>query len=382
MANIKKYIKKDGTAAYMFQAYLGTDPATGKRIRVTRQGFNTKKEAQLTLSRLKIEIEEQGYKKNVRYKFKDVYELWLEQYKNTVKESTLNKTTETFNNHILPLYGSLYMDKITVVFCQEAVNEWYKTLQKYKAVSNYVSRIFEYAISIGIVEKNPVKKISMPIKKVDVQEEKVLNFYDKEELAHFFNCLKREDKPLQLALFRTLAFTGARKGEILALQWRDINFIDNTININKTVTLGLNNTLIIQTPKTKTSVRTISMDNQTMAILKSWKKTQKENYFKLGFNTLNPTQLVFPSVKNTIMQPPKVGKYLDRIINLYNLKRITTHGFRHTHCSILFEAGATIKEVQDRLGHSDVQTTMNIYAHVSKKAKENTADKFAKYVNF
>ncbi|WP_035053451.1 tyrosine-type recombinase/integrase [Carnobacterium pleistocenium] len=382
MANIRKYTKKDGTAAYMFQAYLGTDSATGKRIRVTRQGFITKKEAQLSLSRLKIEIEEQGYKKNKRYKFNEVYELWLEQYKNTVKESTLNKTIEIFNYHILPLYGHLYMDKITVVFCQEAVNKWYKSVQKFKAISNYASRVFDYAITIGILEKNPVKKISMPTKKVNVQEDKILNFYDKEELTQFFNCLKKEDDPVQLALFRTLAFSGARKGEILALQWRDINFTDNYIKINKTVTFGLNNVLIIQTPKTKTSVRTISMDAQTMAILKSWKKIQKEDYLKLGFNTLNPTQLVFPSTKNTIMQPPKVGKYLDRIIERYELKRITTHGLRHSHCSILFEAGATIKEVQDRLGHSDIHTTMNIYAHVSKKAKENTAEKFANYVNF
>lgn len=382
MAKIKKYTKKDGSNAYMFQAYLGTDSTTGKRIRVTRQGFNSKKEAQLELSRLKILIDEQGYNNNMRYKFKQVYDLWLEQYKNTVKESTLNKTTEIFNHHILPLFGDLYLDKITVIFCQEAVNNWYKSVKKYKAISNYTSRIFEYGISINIIDHNPVKKISMPVKKVDVQEDKVLNFYNKEELTYFFECLKKEDKPMQMALFRTLAFTGARKGEILALQWKDINFIDNSIRINKTVTLGLKNTLIVQTPKTKSSVRTISMDRQTIIVLKEWKRIQQENFFKLGFNTLNPSQLVFPSVKNTIMQPPKVGKYLDRLVDLYNIRRITTHGFRHTHCSLLFEAGASIKEVQDRLGHSDVQTTMNIYAHVTEKAKEKTADKFAKYVNF
>ncbi|SLM97812.1 Integrase [Brachybacterium faecium] len=73
---------------------------------------------------------------------------------------------------------------------------------------------------------------------------------------------------------------------------------------------------------------------------------------------------------------------LNKIITKYNLKRITTHGFRHTHCSLLFESGASIQEVQDRLGHSDVQTTMNIYTHVTEKAKEQTADKFAQYVSF
>ncbi|MEG0267701.1 MAG: tyrosine-type recombinase/integrase, partial [Carnobacterium sp.] len=92
--------------------------------------------------------------------------------------------------------------------------------------------------------------------------------------------------------------------------------------------------------------------------------------------------LVFSNLCNDLMQPPKVGQILDSLFKKYDLKRITAHGFRHTHCSILFEAGASIKEVQDRLGHSDVQTTMNIYAHVTEKAKEKTAEKFANYVNF
>uniref|UniRef100_UPI00406D302F tyrosine-type recombinase/integrase n=1 Tax=Lysinibacillus sp. FSL K6-0075 TaxID=2921415 RepID=UPI00406D302F len=66
----------------------------------------------------------------------------------------------------------------------------------------------------------------------------------------------------------------------------------------------------------------------------------------------------------------------------HKLEKITTHELRHTHCSLLFEAGATIKEVQDRLGHADVKTTMNIYAHVTEKAKELAAEKFAKYIDF
>jgi integrase len=71
------------------------------------------------------------------------------------------------------------------------------------------------------------------------------------------------------------------------------------------------------------------------------------------------------------MQPNVTNKYMAQVTKKYGIKTITTHGFRHTHCSLLFEAGASIKEVQDRLGHSDVQTTMNIYAHVSKNNKEN-----------
>ena len=81
MANIKKYKKKDGSTAYMFQAYLGTDPDTGNRIRVTRQGFSTKKEAELVLSRLKIDIDEGSFIKAHNDTFEAIYESWFAQYR-------------------------------------------------------------------------------------------------------------------------------------------------------------------------------------------------------------------------------------------------------------------------------------------------------------
>ena len=120
-----------------------------------------------------------------------------------------------------------------------------------------------------------------------------------------------------------------------------------------------------------------------MATLKQWRKQQKSDLVKLGFDEdLKGKQLVFSSSKNDFIQPSKTRKWLLQVQNKYGLENISTHGFRHTHCSLLFEAGATIKEVQDRLGHSDVQTTMNIYAHVTKKTKEKTAEKFASYMNY
>ena len=80
------------------------------------------------------------------------------------------------------------------------------------------------------------------------------------------------------------------------------------------------------------------------------------------------------------MIPTKPNQKLDRILKKNELKRITVHGLRHTHCSLLFEAGLPIQEVKERLGHSDIKTTMNIYTHVTKKAKEKSAEKFAAYI--
>lgn len=85
-----------------------------------------------------------------------------------------------------------------------------------------------------------------------------------------------------------------------------------------------------------------------MAILKEWKKKQKQNYLVLGFNTMQPNQLVFNNEKNAYLQPTKTRKWILHVQKKYQLETITTHGLRHTHCSLLFEAGASLKEVQNR----------------------------------
>ena len=386
MANIKKYKKKDGSTAYMFQAYLGTDPDTGNRIRVTRQGFSTKKEAELVLSRLKIDIDEGSFIKAHNDTFEAIYELWFEQYRNTVKESTLQKTSELFRIHILPAFGKMKLDKITAAYCQKKVNGWFKAHSKYNVMKNYTSSVLKFAMRLDMLKSNPMDKITMPRRMAEVGKDEDLKFYNKEELQQFFGFCnadaERSSNMLWLTLFRLLAFSGMRKGEALALTWKDLDFMNETVSINKTLTRGLENRLIIQTPKTATSKRAIVLDAITLSMLNNWRKQQAKDFLKLGFNTMNENQLIFPNTKNELMVPTKPDQKLDRIIKKNELKRITIHGFRHTHCSLLFEAGASVKEVQDRLGHSDIQTTMNIYAHVTEKAKEKTAEKFAKYVNF
>lgn len=154
------------------------------------------------------------------------------------------------------------------------------------------------------------------------------------------------------------------------------------MRINKALARGEDNQLYVKATKTKGSTRTIKIDKVTLDILEVWKKRQKQEYLKLGINTLNPNQLIFSNEHNEYLQPTKTRKWIIQVQEKYNLEKITTHGLRHTHCSLLFEAGATIKEVQVRLGHTDVKTTMNIYTHVTEKAKEISAEKFANYMNF
>jgi len=167
---ITKYMKNN-KITYMFQGYIGTDPATGKRIRVTRQGFNSSKECELEFYRLKLQFEEGDFAKKEKYSFLEVYELWMEQYKNTVKESTLQKTLTIFKNHILPHYGKMYVDMIKVTHCQDAINKWFKTLKNYKIINNYTSLVFKHGIKLGIVRDNPTRLVTLPVRKEEIDED-------------------------------------------------------------------------------------------------------------------------------------------------------------------------------------------------------------------
>ena len=112
MATFRQYETKKGKR-WLFKHYIGTNKETGKRQSILRRGFSTKKEANLALSRLLLEIEQGGLKKNTQYKYHEVATMWLEQYKNIVKESTYAKTLFYFEKHILPVFGNLYINNIT-----------------------------------------------------------------------------------------------------------------------------------------------------------------------------------------------------------------------------------------------------------------------------
>lgn len=381
---IKSYKLKNGETRYQFPAYLGIDPLTGKQKRTMKRGFKTRKEAELALARIKLDVANGTYKQERAETYQELYDLWVVQYENTVEESTFVKTTGIFKNHILPSMGAYKIEKITIDICQKHVNEWAGKLKKFRTVKSYAAKVLDFAIKRGFIETNPFIHVEAPVKVtkkriLEDDSEEAENFYTREQLIHFLNCLEQESNFKAYALFRLLAFSGMRKGEALALTWNDLNFTTNELRINKALSRGKNNQLYVKTTKTGVA-RTIKMDDKTMAIMKEWKKKQKQDYLVLGFNTMQPKQLVFSNEVNEYLQPTKTRKWILHVQEKYKLGTITTHGLRHTHCSLLFEAGASLKEVQDRLGHSDVQTTMNIYTHVTKKAKEEAIQKFASYL--
>ncbi|WP_426386115.1 tyrosine-type recombinase/integrase [Latilactobacillus curvatus] len=296
-----------------------------------------------------------------------------------------HKQKKVFQNHIIPTFGKYRIRTITTSQIQTALNKWFKqTEYSFKPWFNYTNAIFKYAILQGYISDNPCTRVTMP-KKLDKEE--VINFWDKDQLKTFFNCIDPVNDLEKYTLFRVLAFTGIRRGECLSLTWDDLNIKKATLNINKTLTHGDKGRLLVQPTKTKKGTRTISLDESTLRYLKKWHLEQRRMYLMLGFNINKSNQLIFATSKNTFKSLNTPSKWLRALIrdankSGANLPSITVHGFRHSHASALFSAGASIKEVQERLGHEDAQTTLNIYTHVTEKQGQEAVQKLVNFLNF
>ncbi|MBM7710644.1 tyrosine-type recombinase/integrase [Enterococcus xiangfangensis] len=383
MPKYEQYKDKNNKRKWMFSGYVATDPITGKKVVTKRKGFDTKKEAVATFDQLKARVLK-GSKKRRSITFNELYNDWLEQHRKGVKPSTVATNRRFIENHVLPKFGKLKLDQITVSYCQKCVNEWHGKFRQYNYMRRAAAQVMSYGVSMELMDSNPMKKTILPRKKEDNKEP---NFYNKEELKNFMDFVKTLDNYKYYAFFRLLAITGMRKSEALALYKSDLNIFNKTLTIGKTLAIDEFGTILLQEPKTKSSYRTISLDDETIRVLKHWFAIQKEDYLKLGYNTTKGKQLMFSNLSNDLFYPQVVNDWLDWIYDKaekkgIELKRISPHGFRHTACSLMFESGATINEVQKRLGHKDVKTTMNIYSHVTPKQAENTSDKLAKYLAF
>lgn len=364
MAVIKKYKKKNGQTAYQFDLYLGVDPKTGKKRRTTRRGFATPKEARLALARLEAGVDEAPAKGNTQQKkyttFNDVFKLWYETYKLTVKDTTLEKTDIHFKNHILPAIGHLVIDQITYEDCQNAVNQWSTETSICRIYKSYANKIFEFAMKKEIISKNPMALTDIPKQKSKKKSDDQ-TYYSKEEMADFLNWTKQHRPEKEYVLVRLLAYTGIRKGELAALVWDDVDFDKKTLRINKAVVLLKE--LTLTTPKTESSYRTISLDSDTLEILRQWKTSQKKEFFRRGIRAKSDSdQLIVTNKFNSFIYQ----NYPKTVMSHYPGNNLTPHKLRHTHASLLLNAGVSITDVQRRLGHSSAATTMSIYAHATK----------------
>ena len=378
---IKKYTTKNGETRYLFQTYLGIDPLTGKERRTTRRGFKTMKEAKQAERNLLLDVEENGLPSVERSQlsnptFKELSDLWLENYKTTVKPSTFENVRVKVEKMTEEHFKELKLKKITVAYCQKIVIELSKSYVLYNHYLSVINRIFKYAVLMDVLSSNPFDKVIKPKSR---QTQRKGNFLTKEELKEFLKLAQNTTLSYFFPLVHLMSYTGLRQGEALALKWSDIDFENKKITVNKTAA-RIKEKQTLQTPKTKNSQRVISIDPATLSILKSWKKDQIKIYFKNGKHFEGDENFIFTNQRGEWVHIHNFIRYFNRFIADHKFKPITPHGLRHTHASLLFSAGVEPKNISDRLGHSTVQITLDLYTHITEEQRSDTVDKLLEYM--
>lgn len=377
---IKEYKTSKGKKRFKFAVYAGKNELSGQSNQVRKSGFKTYKEAEKAYDLVVKQIKDGtlNAESNKRLKVNDLYKMWLPLYEQDVRESTAINAEMYFKN-ILKSLGNVYLDKLTPLVCQKVVNQWYKKTHysTFNYLCIYSTKLLEYAVKIDLISANPMKKIIKPKKKTVAP--KKLKFYTINELKQFLATAKKISFK-KFVLFRLLSYSGMRVGEALALNWSDIDFNNNTVSISKTVATS-RHTFSINKPKTQAGNRVISLDDETINYLAEWRKRQQKDLTILNLNAFDDHNLLFANRDNGLLGHSSVRYWARDIAKKAGLKYITVHGFRHTHASILFKSGASMKEIQTRLGHSSIKMTMDIYTHLTSEQEANTVNKFIDAMN-
>lgn len=380
--SVHKYQSVKGTT-YFVKIYLGLYDY-GKKKYYTKRGFKTRKAAKAHEAAITHQLNSGTFVKipsQASCFYKDLYQKWYEAYKDTVEPTTAEKTSDLYRLHILPIFGEKKISKISPLDCQTFITDKAKSFKNIKQIKSYTSKIFEFAINMNYIERNPMSKVIMPKIKKTASE----NYWSVSELQQFLQIILENEPYKHYALFRLLAYSGLRKGELYALRWSDFDSDTQLLTISKS--LGrIDGHAVEKGTKNSFSVRTIYLDDETCAILNKWKQESVREKGQLHIAPLSiEKDFMFTYCTRTGDIEPLHADYINNIlkrtIRQHNLKKISPHGFRHTHATLMIEMGIDPVNTAKRLGHASSQMTLDTYSHATKAGEKQSITKFAEYLN-
>ena len=379
--NITEYKKKNGATVYRASVYLGVDKHTGKKARTTVTA-STKKGVKIKAREAVNAFAANGYsvkEKPTITTYRELVALWWESYKNTIKPNSQQSMEGIVRLHILPVFGDYKLDKLTTPIIQQQVNKWADKANKgekgayanYSFLNNINRRILQYGVTMQVIQHNPARDVIIPRKQQN-KEHKV-KFFSNQELKQFLDYLEDLDQSsyenfFDYVLYKTLLASGCRIGEALALEWSDIDLKKGIISISKT----LNRYQETNTPKSKAGLREIDIDKATVSLLKQYKKRQQVQSWQLG----RSEGIVFTPFSTKYAYACLLRKRLQSHFKAAGVPDISFHGFRHTHATIMLYAGIEAKDLQYRLGHSNISITLNTYVHATKEGAKKAVSIF------
>lgn len=345
------------------------------------------------MNNMKYELEHGLYASAKKVKVDDWYNAWMNEYKaHTVKKSTFDLYDTYYNIYIKNILGKKIIQDLKPIHIQKLYNDMAKRGLKentIKKVNTIIRSMLQQAVKNEMIFKNPCVSVDIP--KTEKTEKQILSAEQQNEFLQFIRSSNRWKK--YHTLFTVALGTGMRIGELLALNWSDIDYNEKTIEINKTLQYLYNKEkkkyeYVMQTPKTKTSKRIIPLLDSLAFLLKKHRKEQQELRMSLGdkWQPLNKEgfgNLVFTTEFGRPFDRNSINRAISSIVTEMNKKRekgnefpnFSPHCLRHTFATRCFENGIPPKVVQEYLGHTTIQMTMDLYTHVMKETKQDEIKK-------
>jgi integrase len=361
--------------------------------------FKTKKEAEIAAAK----TEERKYygqtitDRNMPFEY--VVEQWLKWKKQTTKDSTFRLIDATIRNHVMPTFGHKKISKITRI----EVKDWLTTFgeldengkPKYAIGSrrrylSIIKNIFFYAVQeLQVLEKNPAEKLKIEVQdkvalKIDDKEIKYFSLDEMNQLLDYLRTYKHQRFPEYRIYYMLIFFlykTGLRISEALALRWDDVDFEGKMIDINKQTSRDDNNKVILTTLKNDSSYRQISIDEDVIRELKKFKAKQNELILGNPRFKKNNDGIIFQNYNGHYLTPSIIRETIQNYHKASGVEYRGLHAFRHTHATLLLEAGVSEIYIAKRLGHVDTKELSRTYGHITKKIQTDELAKFTAYTS-
>lgn len=370
----------------------------GKRKRIERVGGRTKKEAEAALRIALQEYDNAGlHFEPSEISYADYLDYWIKEYVTlNCKYNTVESYKQIIINHLKPAIGVYRLKSLTPAIIQQFVNEKYLNgFSRHHLVNmlSVISGSLKYAVHpCKFVKDNPAQYVKLPRMEKPKFEDthKILSSEEFDAIIQRFPLGSNLYTPPVLAYH-----TGMRAAEVTGLTWDRVDFENRLITVDR-ILINQKGNFYFGTPKTQGSDREIYMGDtlvQALKEIKAWQEANAERYGKFYAQYyLSKDGLIYKSPVETT--DPKLNlvcvaengdhittnsiKYLSRVVNYELGINFNFHSLRHTHATILVEHGADYKEIQKRLGHSRLSTTMDTYVHPTFKMKKDAVDVFEK----
>jgi integrase len=352
---------------------LPPDPATGKR-RQKRITARTKREVEQQAAAL-IHAAQTGFIDGSKVTISEYLNHWLEAKAPSLRPGTARRYRDLSRLHLAATIGGIRLAKLTAADVQRLYSDLLKTTSQktgrllsptsVRHVHNLLHRALEDAVRWGLVVRNVTSLVDPPRR-----DRREMQTWNTTEVSCVLHAAANDDLE---AFWRLALLTGMRRGELLALKWTDLDLDAGILSVCRSLSRGESSRLVESEPKTQAGRRRIALPRSVVESLRRHKTRQLEYRLSVG-PAYHDQGIVFANDRGGHTHPNSVTKRFHRLIDRAGVPRIRFHDLRHTCATLLLAEGVHPKIVQERLGHTDIAMTLNLYSHVTPDMQRQAAD--------